>query len=220
MPTKFEQSLAVLTDYFLSDLPPIDENYEFSAKFERRMEKLIRRYAKPYYMLINTAAKRVACIIICIIVALSALTISVRAFLPDVWNMIVEWFDEYIMVGYSVDTNVAPDTIKDIRPPKFVPEGLEMSGELRSETVYQTDYTKDEFIVCKVKQYTYKRMFMIDNSTFIQNVQISEYSGMFSTINNERFLSWDDGEYYYVIENYDRYLSDDDMITIAESIYD
>ena len=220
MQTKFEQSLAALTDYYISDLPPINEDYEFSAKFERRMQKLIRRYAKPYYMLINTAAKRAACIIICVIVALSALTISVRAFLPDVWNMIIEWFDEYIMVGYSADTNAAPDTIEEIRPPKFVPEGLEMSGELRSETVYQTDYTKDGIVLCEIKQYTYKRMYRLDNGSSIQNVQISEYSGIFSTINNERFLSWYDGEYFYVIENLKCYISDDEMIAIAESIYD
>ena len=220
MQTKFEQSLAALTDYYLSDLPPINEDYEFSAKFERRMEKLIRRYAKPYYMLINTAAKRAACIIICIIVALSALTISVRAFLPDVWNMIIEWFDEYIMVGYSADTNAAPDTIEEIRPPKFVPEGLKMSGELRNPTMYQTDYSINGTVVCRVRQRTLPNPFMLDDGSLICSVLIHNYDGMMYADDARRYLSWKDNKYFYLIENFDCYLSDDEMIAIAESIYE
>ena len=220
MQTKFEQSLAALTDYYLSDLPPINEEHEFSEKFKRKMERLIRRYAKPYYMLINTAAKRAACIIICIIVALSALTISVRAFLPDVWNMIVEWFDEYITVGFSADTNVAPDTIEEVRPPKYAMEGLEINSSLRSIYVYQTDYLKDGNIVCTIIQYSYKKSFMLDDNTFIQNVLIYEYNGVISTTDNRRYLTWNDGEYYYIVINCNNYLPDEDMIAIAESVYE
>ena len=220
MSTKFEQSLAVLTDYFLSDLPPIDENYEFSAKFKKRMEKLIRRYAKPYYILINTAAKRVACIIMCIIVALSALTISVRAFLPDVWNMIIEWLDEYVLVRYDADVDVVSDMIEEIRPPKLAIEGLEMSGALRRIDLYQSDYSSDGTVICRVRQYTYKGSFKLDDGLEIQNVFIHQYNGIVSMNGSDRYLSWGDGEYFYTIENLYGYLSDDEMIAIAESIYE
>ena len=220
MPTKFEQSLAVLTDYFLSDLPPIDENYEFSAKFKKRMEKLIKRYEKPYYMLINTAAKRAACIIVCIIVAISALTLCVRAFLPDVWNMIIEWFDEYVLVGYDADVSVVPKTIEEIRPPKLAIEGIEMSGALRDTELYQTDYLKDETVVCRVMQLPCNKAFKLSDDSFVQTVSIFQFDGIISSTDDHRYLSWEDGEYFYIIVNRNCYLSDEDMIAIAESIYE
>ena len=45
-------------------VPPELENYEFSQKFERFMQRLIRRQRKPYYNCIDTVAKRVACYVI------------------------------------------------------------------------------------------------------------------------------------------------------------
>lgn len=218
MQTKIEQALEVLTVNFLSDLPPITDD-EFSEKFKKRMEKLIRRWEKPYYILINTAAKRVACIIVCMIVAISALTISVKAFLPDVWNIIIEWFDEYISVGFKTDADSTPDEIEEIRAPKYVPEGLEMSGSLRTPALYQTDYYKDGVVICTVKQHTYKRPLLLDDESFIQNVIVFQYEGIMSTSDGVRYLAWEDGKYYYVIES-DGSLTDDELIAIAESIYE
>ena len=55
-----------------------DVNAEFSEKFERKMDKLIRRRNKPYFNLICTGGRRAACIVAAIII-LSASSLSVEA---------------------------------------------------------------------------------------------------------------------------------------------
>lgn len=219
MQTKFEQALSVLTGYFLSDLPPID-NTEFSKKFIKRMQKLFRRWEKPYYTLINTAAKRAACVIVGIIIAVSALTISVRAFLPDVWNIIIEWFDEYIAVSFKPDSDSAPEAIEEIMVPKYVPEGMEMRGELRTPALYEVDYYKDEDLICTIRQCTYKEPLSLDDESSIQVITVLRYNGIISTNDNLHYLAWEDENYHYIIADTSSSLTDDELLAIAMSIYE
>lgn len=55
-----------------------DVNAELSKKFERKMDKLIRRRNKPYFNLICTGGRRAACIA-AVIIILSASSLSVEA---------------------------------------------------------------------------------------------------------------------------------------------
>ena len=51
----------------------------FSEKFERKMERLIRRRRKPYYSLISTSLRRTACIIVMFLVVSFTTVMSVEA---------------------------------------------------------------------------------------------------------------------------------------------
>ena len=219
MQTKFELALSVLTEHFLSDLPPITDT-EFSKKFKRRMQKLIKRWEKPYYILINTAAKRVACIIVGIIIAVTALTMSARALLPDVWNIFTTWFDEYMSVGFNSEAASDSGSIEEIMVPKYVPEGLEISEEFGTLSSYTTLFESDGVLACELIQYSYKVTLLYDDDSPIRNVSILQYNGILSTSNESHYLTWEDGKYYYVITDYYSSLSDGELIAIAESIYE
>lgn len=219
MQTKFELALSVLTEHFLSDLPPITDT-EFSKKFKRRMQKLIKRWEKPYYILINTAAKRVACIIVGIIIAVTALTMSARALLPDVWNIFTTWFDEYMSVGFNSEAASDSGSIEEIMVPKYLPEGLEISDTIKTPTTYTTLFTRNEELVCEFIQYVYKVPLLYDDDSPLRNVKVLQYDSIISTINYRHCLAWEDGKYYYVITDYDSSLSDGELIAIAESIYE
>lgn len=75
-----------------------DLDIEFSAAFEQKMEKLIKREKKPYFYLINTAAKRVACIIAALIIAVAGTVLSVDALREGVKNFIVEVYEKFSSV--------------------------------------------------------------------------------------------------------------------------
>lgn len=219
MQTKFELALSVLTEHFLSDLPPITDT-EFSKKFKRRMQKLIKRWEKPYYILINTAAKRVACIIVGIIIAVTALTMSARALLPDAWNIFTTWFDEYMSVGFNSEAASDSGSIEEIMVPKYVPEGLGISDTIKTPAAYTTLFVRNEDLVCELTQYVYKVPLFYDDDSPLRNVKVLQYDGILSTSNDSRYLTWEDGTYYYVINDYNSLLSDAELIAIAESMYE
>ena len=219
MKTKFEQALSALTEHFLSDLPPID-NTDFSKKFKRRMQKLIKRWEKPYYAIINTAAKRAACIIAGIIIAVTALTLSVRALLPDAWKIFTTWFDEYMSVGFNSETASDSGSIEEIMVPKYVPEGFEMGEVLSGPSTYSIDFLRDGVYVCEFVQYIHKVPLLYDDDSPLRNVKVLQYDGIISASNDSHYLTWEDGKYYYVITDYESSLSDEDLISIAESMYE
>ena len=78
--TQFKRAIseALTREYELS-VPAHNNDYKFSDKFTRKMNKLIGRQRKPYYQMINTASKRVACIFIVIFIAAFTTIMSVSA---------------------------------------------------------------------------------------------------------------------------------------------
>lgn len=89
------------------------EEHIFSHKFEKEMAKLIKRHRKPYYRMINTAGKRVACIAIAIFAAMTATVLSVDALRNAFKIFFVNIFDDYSVVQVEGLEN-APDTIEAV----------------------------------------------------------------------------------------------------------
>ena len=85
-----------------------DVNAEFSEKFERKMDKLIRRRNKPYFNLICTGGRRAACIA-AVIIILSASSLSVEAVREVVHDFFMSIFGDHTAVSVSINTE------KDIR---------------------------------------------------------------------------------------------------------
>ena len=61
-------------------LPDVKEEHIFSDKFEKSMERLIKKRKKPYYYYVNTAFKRVAVILVVLVTASVTTILSVKAF--------------------------------------------------------------------------------------------------------------------------------------------
>ena len=101
-----------LTQEYINSVPKSEEHI-FSEKFERKMSKLIKRRKKPYYMLINTVGKRVACFIIGIIIASSLTIMNVDALRDAFVKFVVNIFEKFSIVQ-SADQSNSPQTIEDI----------------------------------------------------------------------------------------------------------
>ncbi len=66
-------------------------NYRFSLNFQNRMERLINTQ-KGFYRLVNTVAKRVACVILVITISLTAVACSVKEIREPILKEIKEFF--------------------------------------------------------------------------------------------------------------------------------
>lgn len=113
--------------------------YEFSAAFETKMERLLQKEKKFTWRLVNTAAKRAAvAIAVCMVLILTAC--SVPAIRDPIINFIIEVFD--IDIRYSYDNN-APDGITTEYHLSYVPSGFMEVDTLQVAGYIEVDY-KDE----------------------------------------------------------------------------
>ena len=112
-----------MTDYILKNafIAAQLENgvmpYEFSGEFEKKMQKLIKSQ-KGIRRLVNTVAKKVACVTVSVIIATMATVFSVDALREPVTEAVQSFFvnDKEYLSGTDAD-NIAPlfsDTITEI----------------------------------------------------------------------------------------------------------
>lgn len=112
--TQFKRAIseALTREYELS-VPAHNNDYKFSDKFTRKMNKLIGRQRKPYYQMINTASKRVACIFIVIFIAAFTTIMSVSALRNAFKDFFMSIFSDHSEISANVESNEAAlDTIQ------------------------------------------------------------------------------------------------------------
>ncbi len=96
-----KQGLAEYFNLEFSDVPPENEiEHEFSEKYLREKEKLIRKVGTSYWKYVNTVAKRAAVIIVTFIIAFSSL-MSVEAVREKLVDFVYTIFETFTEVDYK-----------------------------------------------------------------------------------------------------------------------
>ena len=110
--------------------------YEFSAAFEAKMERLLKKEKKFTWRLVNTAAKRAAvAVAVCMVLILTAC--SVPAIREPIVEFIIETFD--IDMDFIYD-NKKPDILTKEYHLSFIPSGFSKVSEDRDEYYIRVDY--------------------------------------------------------------------------------
>ena len=178
--------------------------HEFSLSFEKKMEKLINRRRKPYFRMINTVGKRVACIAACAFIVSSASLMSVDAVREAVFGFIMNIFEDHSDIK-TFDDDKHPDIIEDI---------YEITYDLSGYIVDFKDYHEDHRITCYIKADTNNQIdfYQFTSSAFnmrinteeaeINHINIDEQD-MIYYFDNLGFhnLIWDNGEYIFMISS-------------------
>lgn len=208
-------SEALIAEYEQS--VPKTAPHEFSPEFEKKMNTLIRRRNKPYYRIINTAGKRIACIAGAVLI-ISTFSVLKADAIRSAFNDFTVRFRSVFSTVRPVDPHDAPKTIEE----KYVvtypfDEGFAVDFQYESDTLCQITYRKDDTTVF-FDQYT-KEMFDADVNT--ENAEMIPYSvngkeAIFFLDNLGAYhLIWDDGDYIlYLLANVDK----NTFLEIAESI--
>ncbi len=98
----FEKAIQTLYEIQTAESLRLEEQTKnteifFSEKFEKQMKKLIHRREKPYYVLINTAVKRVAVIILAAVITTVSATIGIAAVYQPFADFIMEIFEDHTL---------------------------------------------------------------------------------------------------------------------------
>lgn len=115
-----------------------------SPEFHARMAKLLARRRRGYYHMFGTWGRRVASILIALLVATTTVTFSVKALREKVIEFFAEVFDTHTVVTFVDDKQDVPDEIAfEPRMPSYIPEGYVVKEERESARKYDVIYVDD-----------------------------------------------------------------------------
>ena len=133
--SKLNNAFTVYCQIYAGKYKESDNNeIEFSSYFEERMEKLIERQKKTYFKIINTAVKRVACIIVAILI-LAGTVISVDALREGIKNFFIEVYEKFSTIVFE-KSNLNSTEITVCYDPKYIPDGYIVIDEKKSTFDY------------------------------------------------------------------------------------
>lgn len=216
------KALTLYQEELLSSLPADDEleDYVFSAKFEKKMKKLIKAQRRPYYNMTNTISKRVAIIIITTLIALSTMVMSTKAMRDPLVHFIVETYDRFSMLIFDNDnTDTKMNKIEEFYIPQYMPYGYVLVSQNDYGTVIIYEYQNEDGIILAYEQYTLdSNNIMIDTeNTETQSVKINGFAGIYFYNKGYHNLLWDDGMYIFNL-TVDDSIEKEEVIAIAESV--
>lgn len=189
-----------------------------SPEFHARMAKLLARRKRGYYHMFGTWGRRVASILIALLIATTTVTVSVKALREKVIEFFTEVFDTHTVVTFVDDTPDVPDKIAlEPRKPSYIPDGYVVETEEYLNASYRVAYINDNS-----DRIVYRQRWK-DSSEIIldtENVQPCEITvGSCHVIayisKGTTFITFADEEYVYTLSGV---LSVETLIKISESI--
>ena len=215
MENNFKQALReVMISECEAVIPKDFPNHEFSAQFERKMQKLIKRgkYAVSF--------KKIGIFIIAAAIVAAIAAVGTGAFESLFKQFSFEHHETYSIVK-STDTEGAPRVIEELY--MFdVPEGFECTySEEPAEympflTCFYQNEAENKYIDFKQ---TVKSKYDVNVNTedrVVEYIAVNGHDGyIIDLLDNEYIISWDNGDYIFdIIGNLGR----DKMIRLAESV--
>lgn len=217
----FKQAIReALLDEYETYVPELSK-HTFSKEFESKMTKMIKRRRRPYYMWINTVGKRVACIVILIVIASLVLSANVEAIDKFFQHFEIRRFKEGADIWsdkFGKADEDSPKEIEEIYQITYDLNGYDVTWEYSDTTTNWIEYSdKDSYIsFTQETKYNYDHRWNTEDAE-LKRIEINDNEGMI-WINKEEIVNivWDNREYVFsiVTENIDVSTS----ITIAESI--
>lgn len=193
-------------------------DYTFPDEFYKKMNKLINRRRKPYFRMINTVGKKVACIAIVFFIASATTVMSVDALRNAVFNFFINVFSTHSDIK-TVDDDQHPDIIEDIYEITY-----DLSDFTNDFNNHQIDYRLTGYLKSNTNnqidfyQFT-KAAFDVHINTedaTITHLNINGYDALYY-FNNQGMhnLIWDNGYYVFMVSSN---LSKEETFEIAKSV--
>ena len=219
---EFDEKLIQVFEMYSKNLCeslPSDEeikHIEFSENFENKMQKLIRLQKKSYFYLINTVGKRVAIIVLAIMISLTATTFGVKAIREAVIEFITETFEKFTNIKVSYEE---PSTQTDIvkASPQYVPEGYTITTVSDTGGLYRIIYNNQENnSIDYIQKLSFGTIYNVDTEDIeYKKIYINSFEGIQYVKNGINTVVFADHTYMYDISGQ---VSFDELFKIAESI--
>ena len=214
---KLQDAFKEINSEELDNLNIPKEDFEFSEKYKKNMEKLLAKQRKPYWQYVNTAGKRaVACILVFIMIFASSMSIS--AFREPVVEFFVNVYERFVEIFCKEDgTAASPGEIETIYTLGYLPEGYEFESRKVDNNSVKTVFV-NECNKIKLSQYVLSTDTLLDNENADFEIQMSDgYKIAVIEKFENRFLYWISNEYAFKL-SVPSELPEDEYIKIIELI--
>ena len=222
---EFDQKLIAAFEIYnqkLCDSLPSDQELEgvtFSKDFERKMLRLIARQKKSYYYLIDTVGKRVAIILLAIVMSLTATTFGVKAIREAVIEFFTETFEKFTQVTLENEAVITEQSFVKVSP-QYVPEGYAFESEMETDIIYRIiyrDFNKDPINDIDYTQKINYGTIANANTEDVEyeNITINSFDGIKYIKNGINTVVFADNTYMYTIYGQVPF---EELIKMAESI--
>lgn len=200
-----KKALAISREIHLNELSEPDETHVFSARFEKKMNKLVKSEKRVYYPLVNSPRRRIAVSFALVIILSMTMVMSVSAFREGIFEMVQQIFDKFSIITYEEKS----DNQLEVKPfveyeLTNVPEGYFLEEEhVTPEAKMKAAYYKNDKDINTIAFNQYP----IENVDFMINtegVALEEHYIYEQTVNYYSNLGiqnifWDNGEYAFLI---------------------
>lgn len=208
---------------FCKTLPTDEElsGITFSEEFERKMQKLINRQKKFYYYWFNTVGKRVAAIILVLLLSLTTITFSVKALREPVIRFIVETYKKFsnvMFVNDKTEQDIIVDFVLEKVIPSYIPEKFTEESTFEDESGFQTVYiSNDGSQSIMVMQIVNDEAIVQANTENVvcENISVSNYPAIYYSNKGTNTIVISGEQYIFTVEGT---IEKEELIKIAESI--
>mgnify|MGYP003289271378 CR=1 FL=1 len=212
----FRKALSdALTTYYETSIPYIEE-HDFSPDFDKKMEKLINRCKKPYFKMINTMSKKVACVAGVFLIASSVTIMSVDALRNRIADLFVKQSKDHSIIRYE-GNDISPSSIEDIYEITYDLSGFDIVYTDYDNFSRYTTYIKDNTTIY-FNQYV-KEFYDVNVNTEdaeLSTITINGHEAIYFLDNRQYYhLIWDNGDYIISLSSN---IGKDALIDIAESV--
>jgi hypothetical protein len=217
--TQFKRAISeALTKEYEMSVPTHNADHEFSDEFNRKMDTLINRQKKPYYKMINTFVKRVACVIVAVFIASFTTIMSVSALRNAFKDFFMSIFSDHSEISAGVDSSdTFPTTIQSDYNITYDLSNYKIIYEEYDELSRNISYQKDN-IVIDYFQYVKSEYDMGLNTedAEISTITVDDTEAIYYLDNNDYSnIIWDNGEYIIMISSN---IGKNELINIANSV--
>ena len=164
----------------------------FSDLFEEKMQRLISRQKKGWFYLVDTSAKRVAIIILALLISLTATTFSVKALRETAIDFIIEVYERFTRIIFVDDTaqNSEDNSLAlSFEPvfPDYIPDGFELSNSMDLDVLVMREYknSKGQFFVYDQQLKDDTILSINTEEAGYENIIISGYDGFMYKFGSE-----------------------------------
>ena len=199
------------TEEYLNSIS--DDGYEYSEKYNRKIQKIIKTKRKPYCTFMSNALKYEVCAAASIIV-FTASVITVSAFREPIYDFIVNIFSDNLKVTASNVEN-APTEIIEHYEIGNLPEGFELVFQTSERQLASTSYSNNtDYIYFGQYAKEFYKDIDFDNVEFYIDEKNQEY--LISEFKEgELCVIWDNGDYILHINSN---LSREEILEICKSV--
>lgn len=178
-----------------------EEEHEFSESFERDMKRLVSQRKKPYFRMINTVGKRVACVAAVLLIGTFTTVMNVEAARSAIAEFFIGVYEKFSTFISADSDNEAPEKIEQLYEITCGLDGFVVNWEVTDDLVYNVTYLNEPYIV-DFKQSVKSEYDTNWNTedTSIETIMIDEYEAVYFCDNhNYHHLLWSTDDYVFSI---------------------